>query len=284
MNAMRKRRAALFGALAVAGACGIGIPSGRASDHLDGPRVTATPPVDITDVFAFTSPDHPTNVVFAMAVAPFAAVDAGFASTTDYVFRVRRIIAASPLTIDPTPLDVVCSFDQATAQRVTCAAASGATAQAIVGDIGGGDAGDAGAEAGGADGGPPMRVFAGLRSDPSFFDRQGMLATVWSGQASFTGQNAWLGANVLAIVVEIDVGTLLAVPVDGGAGAPETGTPDASVPEAAATDATVPDATVPDASPADATADDGSQSDAAPTGRPPPPMLAVAAEVVREGS
>jgi hypothetical protein len=52
-----------------------------------------------------------------------------------------------------------------------------------------------------------MRVFAGRRADPSFFDRRGALATMAAGRASFTGQNAFAGADVLAIVVEIDAAT-----------------------------------------------------------------------------
>ena len=60
-----------------------------------------------------------------------------------------------------------------------------------------------------------MRVFAGLRSDPAFFDRQGALATVTSGHASFTGQNAFASANVLAIVVEMSSSLF----------APDAGTP-----------------------------------------------------------
>jgi hypothetical protein len=49
-----------------------------------------------------------------------------------------------------------------------------------------------------------MRVFAGRRADPAFFDRSGALATIASGRASFTGQNALAGADVLAIVVEAE--------------------------------------------------------------------------------
>jgi hypothetical protein len=73
-----------------------------------------------------------------------------------------------------------------------------------------------------------MRVFAGLRSDPAYFDRQGALATIATGHASFTGQNAFAGANVLAIVVEVSNSVFSIVPeggippvvVDGGDAGP----------------------------------------------------------------
>ena len=163
---------------------------GQASDHLDGPRATGDPQSDITDVFAFTSPGDPSHVVLAMTLTPFATDASTFSPQVDYAFRVQRATALSPLTLDPTALDVVCTFDSS-ARKATCSGPGGLKASAVVDD-----------PAGGAPG--PMRVFAGLRSDPAFFDRQGALATIASGQASFTGHNAFAGANVLAIVVEME--------------------------------------------------------------------------------
>jgi hypothetical protein len=120
---------------------------------------------------------------------------ATFSAHVDYVFRVRQVTAPQPLTLDPTPLDVTCTFVDGAggAQTATCSGPGGIRAQAMVGDPAG---------SGGA-----MRVFAGRRADPAFFDRQGMLATLATGRASFTGQNAFAGADVLAIVVEMDVAT-----------------------------------------------------------------------------
>jgi hypothetical protein len=165
----------------------------RASDHLDGPRVTADPQADLTDVFAFTSPQDPSRVVLAMAVTPYANDASTFSPLVDYAFRVQLVEALAPLTLDPTARDVVCEFDGASPQRVTCTGPGGITASAAVGDPAGGS-------------GAGMRVFAGLRSDPAFFDRPGALATMSTGTASFTGTNAFAGANVLAIVVELDRG------------------------------------------------------------------------------
>jgi hypothetical protein len=183
--------AAAFAPLAMLAA----LPLVHASDHLDGPRATADPQSDITDVFAFTSPDSPARVVLAMAVTPYASNASTFSPLVDYAFRVQRVEAVSPLTLDPTSRDVVCEFDGGSPQKVTCTAPGGLAATATVGDTGGGSA---------SGGSGSMRVFAGLRSDPAFFDRQGALATVASGHASFTGHNAFAGANVLAIVVEVD--------------------------------------------------------------------------------
>jgi hypothetical protein len=177
-----------------------------ASDHLDGPRVVATPQADIADVFAFTSPTDASHVVLAMTLLPFASSSATFSTQVDYVFRVRRVVAPSPFTLDDSVLDVACEFDSASPQNVTCSAPRGLQASAVVGD-----------EAGGADPAGTFRVFAGRRSDPAFFDRQGALATLATERLSFSGQNAFAGANVLAIVVELDSVAAFGV-ADGGPG------------------------------------------------------------------
>lgn len=195
------------GALALHGAV-------LASDHLDGPRTTANPQADIADVFAFTSPENAAHVVLAMTVTPFASTSATFPSNIDYVFRVRRVVAPSPFTLATTVLDVTCDFDQASPQHVSCSAPNGLQATTVIGDT-----------TGGGDASSPLRVFAGLRSDPAYFDRVGALATMASGRASFTGQNAFAGANVLAIVVEVDSVSAFGAadagtPLDGGSAFP----------------------------------------------------------------
>ena len=205
-SAMR-RRAVWHRAVGAAAAMAIGaaLSTVHASDHLDGPRTAADPQADIADLFAFTSPENPAHVVLAMTVTPFASESSRFSSQVDYVFRIRRVITPAPLILDTTTLDVTCDFDDATPQNVTCSAPSGLQLTTAVGDHTGG-------------GNPlsPMRVFAGLRSDPAFFDRQGALATMTSGRDSFTGQNAFEGANVLAVVVELDSTTALVPVLDVG--------------------------------------------------------------------
>jgi hypothetical protein len=40
------------------------------SDHVDGPRSIGDPSADVTDLFAFTSPENPARTVLAMCVFP----------------------------------------------------------------------------------------------------------------------------------------------------------------------------------------------------------------------
>jgi hypothetical protein len=202
-----RRPAAVALAILAAGLAALSVV--RASDHLDGPRTTADPAADVADVFAFTSPEDPSKVVLAMTVTPYASDASAFSSQVDYAFRVQRVAALQPLTLDGTALDVTCDVATAdgAAPVVTCQGPGGVSASAPVGQT--------------TAAGPPMRVFAGLRADPAFFDRQGALATVASRRVSFTGQNAFAGANVLAIVVEMDA-ALFAASNEAGA---EAGAP-----------------------------------------------------------
>jgi hypothetical protein len=266
-----------------AGAVALSVVGARASDHLDGPRATSDPQSDLTDVFAFTSPADPSRVVFAMAVTPYATDASAFSPLVDYAFRIQLVEALSPLTLDPTVRDVVCDFDDASPQHVTCEGPGGITAKATVGD-----------EAGGT--GLGMRVFAGLRSDPAFFDRQGAIATMNRGIASFTGVNAFAGANVLAIVVEADRAAFTLEGDAGyvpGSGAATDGGTDAGADaradagsgagaDAGADASAGPDAGA-DAGPgAGGDAGPGTGADAGP-GAATPPILAVAAETFRRG-
>jgi hypothetical protein len=230
---MSKRRVqvvAALGPLAMLAA----LPLVHASDHLDGPGVAADPQADITDVFAFTSPEDPTRVVLVMAVTPYASDASTFSPLVDYAFRVQDVAAIAPFTLDGVAHDVVCEFG-GSPQTVTCTAPGGLAATATVGDTNGGTT---------RRDGSTMKVFAGMRSDPAFFDRQGALATIATGHASFTGQNAFAGANVLAIVVEVS-SQVLTLTLDSGPSTPVT--------------------------------------DAGDGGQPPPPILAVAAETNRRG-
>jgi hypothetical protein len=189
---MKARAALACIAVTTAGALAV-LSVGRASDHLDGPRTTADPQADITDVFAFTSPEDPGKVVLAMALTPYASDASTFAGEVDYAFRVQAVDALQPLSLGGVALDVVCHLGagDAGAATMTCTGPEGATGSAVVGETGGAT-------------GSGIRVFAGMRSDPAFFDRQGALVTVQTGRTAFTGTNAFAGANVLAIVVELE--------------------------------------------------------------------------------
>ena len=68
------------------------------SDHFSGPRALADPAADITDVYAFPSPQRPGHLVLVMNVLPLAAATSLFSDALSYRFRVRPV---TPVTAAP---------------------------------------------------------------------------------------------------------------------------------------------------------------------------------------
>ena len=152
------RKLILLGALLPAAYIGMS----QAADHTDSPRASADPTADITDVFAWMSPDAE-RVNLIMGIGRDVAADAQFSDAVQYVFRTRSLPRFSFAGSAPNETLIVCTFE--VDQQVRC-------------DIGGqvisGDASDpAGLES--ADG--RIRVFAGTRNDPFFFNGSGFRAT-----------------------------------------------------------------------------------------------------------
>jgi hypothetical protein len=53
------------------------------SDHIDGPRQIGDPASDLTDLFAFTSPENPAHTVLAANVFPSAGITAMFSNAIE---------------------------------------------------------------------------------------------------------------------------------------------------------------------------------------------------------
>ena len=64
------------------------------SDHISGPRALADPIADITDVYAFPSPETPDRLVLVLNTLPFAQPDAAFSDGLVYRFRLRPLTTA----------------------------------------------------------------------------------------------------------------------------------------------------------------------------------------------
>ena len=65
------------------------------SDHISGPRALAEPIADITDVYAFPSPERPGHLVLVMNTLPFAKISDSLSDGLIYRFRVRPLSASS---------------------------------------------------------------------------------------------------------------------------------------------------------------------------------------------
>ena len=179
------------------------------SDHISGPRALAEPIADITDAYAFPSPERPGHLVLIQNTLPFAPPSAVFSDGLVYRFRLRPLTVAAPSDVVPfavgePELVFDCLFsepvagDGAVRQAGTCRTPDGDTVPFRVGDVGGGS-------------GHGVRVFAGPRWDPFIMDAPAALKTIATGKLEFTdpGSIYMDGKNVLGLVVEIDCATFL---------------------------------------------------------------------------
>jgi hypothetical protein len=179
------------------------------ADHFSGPRALADPASDITDVYAFPSPERPGHLVLVLDVFPIAAPTALFSDALTYRFRLRPVTAT---TAGGTPGFVAggdeWTFDFTFAaplrgdgramQGGTCTTPGGAAISFRVGD-------EQPTEA------PGLRIFAGQRLDPFFIDLAAESANHVQERLTFgtEGVNTGEGANCMSIVVEFDVATVL---------------------------------------------------------------------------
>jgi hypothetical protein len=186
------------------------------SDHISGPRALADPIADITDVYAFPSPETPGRLVLVLNTLPMATPLDVFSDGLLYRFRLRPV---APPAIDAAPgwrfvpgedeLVLDCVFtaadpplgdvgDSSPHQHGTCTTPSGEVISFRVHDEQGGS-------------GRGMRVFAGARWDPFIMDARAALATIATRKLAFTDPGSIFldGKNVLSIVIEIGVEDLV---------------------------------------------------------------------------
>ena len=173
------------------------------SDHIDGPRQIGDPSADLTDLFAFTSPENPARTVLAANVFPTCGVDAVFSNAINHSIVVRRARVAGLgeatkfETSDPE-LRFSVRFDalergpnQKPVQRGACILPDGQTLRFVANEENGSSTSDG-----------TFRVFAGLRSDPFIL--------AWLFHTMTPVQNLLEHDNVLCIVVEFDTRRVLA--------------------------------------------------------------------------
>jgi len=209
------------------GACGLAIVAGTAwaiaADHLDSPAAKMDAASDITDVYAWSSTDKLTAI---LNVSPLATNTSKFSDAVQYVLHLESSAGYGKAG---KKTDIVCTFDAA--QAINC----------VLGEPGGTVVdfvkGNANTTNGITSDTLKMKVYAGLRADPFYFNLAGFndaVATVKAAAGSLTfdgagcpaldattstlligmlqGTNMGAGAaenffekvNVLSIVVEVD--------------------------------------------------------------------------------
>lgn len=244
MNKLAPSRTAVAGGVvglaAVLAWVGIGSTAGAAGQVSAPVRPAAAAPLvplaDITDVYAWMAGS---NIDLVMDVSPADNGQNAFGPGVLYAFHLTSKTGIGVTTSDGTETRVILQFASGTSVQAWVTDAAGATIKDYV-------TGDPSNPAGITSIHGKIRVFAGRRSDPRFFDQSGLtnaLATLAttsmttnrdnagclllsSGQALTernqlqAGPDAYAGKNVMAIVVQVDksminVGTNTAVAVWG---------------------------------------------------------------------
>jgi Polyketide cyclase / dehydrase and lipid transport/Domain of unknown function (DUF4331) len=173
------------------------------SDHVDGPRSIGDPSIDLTDLFAFTSPENAGRTVLIANVFPSAGVSAIFSNAVNHSIVIRRMAVAglgnaAKFRPDDREYRFNCRFsslergtdDSNPIQRGICTMPDGQELSFVVNDERGATSPDG-----------VFRVFAGLRSDPFFL--------AWLVEKLKRFPNLLQHDNVLAIVIEFDTRRVL---------------------------------------------------------------------------
>ena len=202
----------MFSALAVSSTIA------HAADHIDSPAATAEPTADLTDLFAWTTPEAD-KLNLVLNVHPFAGPDSAFSDAVQYVFHIN---SSQGYWEAKTETLVICQFPEPS--RIECWVGS----DYVTGD-------PSGAE-GLTDESGSIRIFAGPRNDPFFMEFTGFTNTVnavvnaaggldfdeagcpaldaatsgklvgmlQSGVDGAPASDTFAGASVLSLVVQVD--------------------------------------------------------------------------------
>jgi hypothetical protein len=172
------------------------------SDHIDGPRSIGEPAADLTDLFAFTSPENPAHTVLAACVFPSAGESAIFSNVIDYSIVVRRVTVAGighSARFQPAQDEIRFSFRfevlkrngrGKAVQHGVCRLPDGRELPLTVNE-------EKGASTPECD----FHAFAGLRSDPFYL--------AWISSNLKKVPNLLQNDNVLCIVVELNTRRVL---------------------------------------------------------------------------
>lgn len=154
------------------GAAGLGLLAllatqrGHAADRLDSPMAASTPMADINDVYAWMDG---TNLNLAMSVSPSDDDTLAFGPTVQYVFHVHSRRGIGIDEGQGTETRVLCTFESKTSAQ--CWVLAGTMTRDYI-------KGDPSHPDGIVSQSGKVRLFAGRRSDPAFFNRQGFLAAM----------------------------------------------------------------------------------------------------------
>lgn len=180
----------------------VSLPTG-ASDHVDGPATTQHRVTDLTDLYAFPTPNKIGFLTIILDAYAAVAPNGHFSDKVDYTIYVRRAALRTGASVGVDTHDEVairCTFvtpeaDDAHTSTCRTDAGLGATVQA-----------NQLLPLGATDG---FRLFTGRRSDPFFFNAA--FAAVYASKGKLLAprnQDLISGLNTLTVVIDVEVSKL----------------------------------------------------------------------------
>ena len=158
------------------GAAGLGLiallhsPITQAADHLDANALATNPMGDVNDVYAWMTSDG-LKINLAMTVSPFDDGSRNFGPSVQYAFHMTRHAAypaTAALLAAGEEAKVVCTFASNTSGQCWVIDTTGKAVDYVSGDFSN--------TAGKTSASGKLKVFAGRRSDPFFFNFAGFVA------------------------------------------------------------------------------------------------------------
>lgn len=176
-----------------------------AADHKEAPLIADDPAADINDVYAFPNPNDPTRFCLAMTVNPLTDPEqngnANFSPTVRYRFEIdfnndgrsERSVFVTFSKVENNAqtmrIDLAGTADDFTAPVQLGSSAPTAPEPVVTTSPTG------------------ISAFAGVRDDPFFFDLAGF-NRFRAGTGTFSGRDAFAGANCSILALEIPLQTL----------------------------------------------------------------------------
>jgi len=175
-----------------------------AADHIDAPAVT-NKPTDITDVYVFCG-QNPDNMVFVAntqgLLSPGATADAGFDENTMIEFNIDN----TGDNVEDLVIQCIAKNGKMKVYGPSIPKVTGTISYLNINKLSvQTDITKYGQEALAATGDNGVKVFAGPRDDPFFFDLVAFRNVISGSASSFNnpGNDTFAGTNVMAIVVEV---------------------------------------------------------------------------------
>lgn len=169
------------------------VSTAHAADHLDAPAITADGRSDINDLYAFQSPENPDRTILVMTVNPFAGTmsPTDFDPQVSYRFNIDNNGDAVPDLNYTATFDAPVGGTQAFTVTRRVGISNDLYAAGVTGITSPTDAGTG-------------QVRTGVFDDPFFFDLNG-----FNDSFNFTGDDAFAGANVSAVILEVPSSELI---------------------------------------------------------------------------